>query len=55
MCMCVSVLCKCIIRIERAPTFSGGGGMPLAKIIGSSGVYPDYMFCNYNRLTMLRA
>ena len=53
MCMCVSVLCKCIIRIVGAPTFSGGGGMPLAKIIGQSGVYPDYITCNYNRLAML--
>ncbi len=55
MCMCVSVLCKGIIRIVGAPSFSGGGGLPLAKIIGSSGVYPDYITCNYNRLAMLGA
>jgi len=55
MCMCESVLSRCYIRIDWAPTFSGGGGLPLAKIIGSSGVYPDYITCNYNRLAMLGA
>jgi len=55
MCMCVGVLCRCYIRIDWATTFLEGGGLPLAKIIGSSGVYPDYMFCNYNRLAMLSA
>ena len=55
MCMCESVLCRCYIRIVGAPSFLGGGGLPLAKIIGSSGVYPDYITCNYNRLTMLCA
>ena len=55
MCMCVGVLCRCYTCIEMAGTFSGGGGLPLAKIIGQSGVYPDYMFCNYNRLAMLSA
>ena len=53
MCMCESVLSRCYIRIERAPIFSGGGGLHLAKIIGSSGVHPDYITCNYNRLAML--
>ncbi len=52
MCMCVSVLCRCYIRIDCAPSFLGGGGLPLAKIIGSSGVHPDYNTCNYNRLAM---
>ena len=53
MCMCVSVLCGCYIRVDCAPIFLGGGGLPLAKIIGSSGVQPDYITCNYNRLAML--
>jgi len=55
MCMCDSVLCRCIIRLVWENFFSGGGGLFPAKIIGSSGVQPDYMFCNYNRLAMLRA
>jgi hypothetical protein len=53
--MCVGVLCRCYICIDWATTFSGGGGLPLAKIIGQSGVYPDHMFCNYNRLDMMCA
>ena len=44
-----------IYRMDWANFFSGVGGLPLAKIIGSSGVYPDHMFCNYNRLAMLGA
>ena len=55
MCMCESVLSRCYIRIDCAPIFLGGGGLPLAKIIGSSGVYPDNITCNYNKLTMLSA
>ena len=54
MCMCVSVLFGCYIRIDWALDFLGGGGLPLAKIIGSSGLLPDYITCNYNRLAMLR-
>ncbi len=53
MCMCVGVLCRCYICIDWANFFSGGGGLPLAKIIGQSGAYPDYITCNYNRLAML--
>ena len=55
MCMCESVLCRCYIRIDWANFFSGGGGLPLAKIIGSSGVHPDCITCNYNRLAALGA
>ena len=55
MCMCESVLSRCYTCIEVAPSFSGGGGLPLAKIIGSSGLLPDYITCNYNRLAMLCA
>lgn len=53
MCMCESVLSRCYTCIEVALSFSGGGGLPLAKFIGSSGLLPDYITCNYNRLAML--
>lgn len=53
MCMCESVLCRCIIRLDWQNFFSEGGGLPLAKIIGSSGLLPDYITRNYNRLAML--
>ena len=52
-CACVRVSCVGYIRIDCANFFSGGGGLPLAKIIRSSGLLPDYITCDYNRLAML--
>jgi len=50
---------ECLVGVlytySKGAQFFRGWGHALGKIIGSSGLLPDYITCNYNRLAMLRA